>query len=66
MNTQKFIELLIANGWTVNELASGKTRAINNIGGSYLLSPLEAVKFGTWLNESTKYVEALPVLSCPT
>jgi len=56
---EKFKEKLQADGFSVEELKSGKTRFTRGL-ESYLYSPLQAVAWGTWLNESKCIEEALP------
>jgi hypothetical protein len=60
MNTKTLIDTLKSKGWTVNELESGKVRFSAPNETTYLLSPVDAVRYGTWLNEKTLLTEALP------
>lgn len=60
MNTQQLILNLVAKNWTVQGLPSGKLRATDTRGTSYLLSPVDAVQFGTWFNEKTLLSEPIP------
>ena len=58
--TTEFIKQIESKGYTVTELQSGKLRATSPTKTTYLLSPIEAVRYGTWLNESTYLDEPLP------
>lgn len=60
MTTTEFIKQIESRGYAVIELQSGKLRATSPNGTTYLLSPVDAVRYGTWLNESTYLDEQLP------
>lgn len=62
MTTKELIVALIERNWTVQGLQSGKVRFTSPDGQTYLLSPVDAVQFGTWLNEKTILDEPLPKL----
>lgn len=60
MTIKNLIFALVLKNWTVQGLPSGRVRATSPEGTSYLLSPVDAVQFGTWLNEKTLLSEPLP------
>ena len=58
MNCQEFIDALIKQGYTIEDLPSGKTRCSKG-GDSFLYSPLDAVRYGVWFNEKTLNYERI-------
>jgi hypothetical protein len=59
MTSADFLKSIESKGFTICELASGKLRITSPAKITYLMSPVESVKFGTWFNESTLLTESI-------